>query len=168
MLGSAPGGHRSRSHARWTGTVCPAAHDERQRNQIGSANRFSGPRYVSGIRVTYLPFEARAMNYAVNAKTRLLHIHSNKHAYTGSPPIIIDSQSVRRSYTSFISEKCTEFEQNSIRNKILVLICRLKDDTRTSMRAVPQNASVVRTLFDLFIYTLAMKRFPSNQQISQP
>ena len=54
---------------------------------------------------------------------------------------------VRRSHSSWISEKLAEFEQNSIRNK---KVCHLKDDSKTSTRAVSQNASVVRTLFDLF------------------
>ena len=40
-----------------------------------------------------------------------------------------------------------EFEQNSIRYKI---VCHLKDDSKTITRAVRVNASVVRTLFDLF------------------
>ena len=30
-------------------------------------------------------------------------------------------------------------------------LCHLKDDSKTSTRAVRQNASVVRTLFDLLI-----------------
>ena len=55
--------------------------------------------------------------------------------------------SVGPSHTSWISEKWAEFEQNSIRNK---KVCHLEDDSKTSTRAVSQNASVVRTLFDLF------------------
>ena len=55
--------------------------------------------------------------------------------------------SVRPLHTSWIFEKFAEIEQNSIRNK---KICHLKDDSKTNTRAVFQNASVVRTLFDLF------------------
>ena len=56
-------------------------------------------------------------------------------------------RSVRPSHTSWISEKGAEFEQNSIRNK---KVCHLKDDSKTSTQAVSENASIVRTLFDLF------------------
>ena len=56
--------------------------------------------------------------------------------------------SVGPSHTSWISEKRAEFEQNSIRNK---KVCHLENESKTSTRAVSQNASVVRTLFDLFI-----------------
>ena len=55
--------------------------------------------------------------------------------------------SVGRSHTSWISEKWAEFEQNSIRT---MKLSHLKDDSKTSTLAVRQNASVVRTLFDLF------------------
>ena len=57
--------------------------------------------------------------------------------------------SVHWSHTSWISEKWAEFEQNSIRNKIL---CHLKDNLKTSTRGVLENASVVWTLFDLFFF----------------
>ena len=56
-------------------------------------------------------------------------------------------RSVRPSHTSWISEKWAKFEQNSIRN---MKVRHLKDDSKTSTRTVRQNASVVRTLFDLF------------------
>ena len=56
--------------------------------------------------------------------------------------------SVRPLHTSWIFEKFAKFEQNSIRNK---KVCHLEDDSKTSTRAGSQNASVVRTLFDLFI-----------------
>ena len=58
-------------------------------------------------------------------------------------------RSIRRSHTSWNFEKWAEFEQNSIRN---IKLCHLKDDSKTSTRAVNQNASVVRTLFDLFFF----------------
>ena len=64
--------------------------------------------------------------------------------------------SVRPSHTSWISEKWAEFEQNSIRNK---KVCHLKGDSKTSTRAIRQNASVVRTPFDLFV----RNPFTSNQ-----
>ena len=54
--------------------------------------------------------------------------------------------SVGRSHMSWISNKWAEFEQHSIRN---MRICHKKDDSKTSTRAVRQNASVVQTLFDL-------------------
>ena len=60
-------------------------------------------------------------------------------------------RSIPRSHNSWISEKWAEFEQNSIRNEI---VCHLKDNSKTSTRAVCENASVVRTLFDLLLVNL--------------
>ena len=62
-------------------------------------------------------------------------------------PLHATRWSVRWSHTSWISEKWAEFEKNSIRNKI---VCHLKKITR----AAGENASVVRTLFDLFYIQL--------------
>ena len=66
-------------------------------------------------------------------------------------------RSVRPSHTSWISEKWAHFEQNSIRN---MKLCHLKDNSETSTRANRQNASVVRTLFDLFSHFLSRVRWP--------
>ena len=51
--------------------------------------------------------------------------------------------SVRRSHTSWISEKWAEFEQNSIRNK---KVCHLKDYSKTSTRAVRQRTHLLSEL----------------------
>jgi len=63
-------------------------------------------------------------------------------------------RSVGRSVTHKLNfEKWAEFEQNSMRNK---KVCHLEDDSKTSTRAVSQNASVVRTLFDLFFLSVRL------------
>ena len=60
--------------------------------------------------------------------------------------------SVRPSHTSWISEKWADFEQNSVRN---MRLCHLKDNSETSTLADRQNASVVWTLFNLFVVRFA-------------
>ena len=71
--------------------------------------------------------------------------------------------SVRRSHTSWLSVKWTENEQNSTWNKI---VCHLREDWKTSTWAVCENASVVRTLFDLFSFCFlghhGFMRYPSG------
>ena len=59
--------------------------------------------------------------------------------------------SVRRSHTSRFFEKWAEFEQSSIRSK-KVGLSHSNDYLNTSTWAVRQNASVVRTLFDLLLF----------------
>ena len=61
--------------------------------------------------------------------------------------------SVRPSHTSWISEKWTKFEQNSIKNK---KVCHWKDDSKTS--TVQEHASVVQTLLDLLRFLLPLSR----------
>ena len=51
--------------------------------------------------------------------------------------------SVGRSHTSWISERWAKFEQNSIRNK---KVCHLKDDSKTSTRAVRQRTHLLSEL----------------------
>ena len=51
--------------------------------------------------------------------------------------------SVRRSHSSWISEKWAKFEQNSIRNK---KVCHLKDYSKTSTRAVRQRTHLLSEL----------------------
>ena len=55
------------------------------------------------------------------------------------------------SHTSRIAKKWAKFEQNSITSIRIRKVCDLEDDSKTSTQAVSQNASVVRTLFDLFL-----------------
>ena len=57
---------------------------------------------------------------------------------------------------SWIFAKWAEFEQKGIGN---MKLCHLKHNSETSTRADRQNASVVRTLFDLFIDSFILSLF---------